>query len=199
FACMRAETTVNAGRKSFFSDQKLALGAVIMLVVGFLSAVPYWATGVNDTGPVKTYELIFPFIMLIVLGIRCAVRKFGVGPVGAFLLGSFLCAAVVFWPPQLVHIYKLGNRVAEPLRLVEYEVDRPALVFVSKIQRSPHASWVHSWPAAKPDLSDSILYVRDLGAAKNRAYWELHPHRHAYRLTSGRSGFQLLALQRAER
>ncbi|UCH85579.1 MAG: hypothetical protein JSW50_07810, partial [Candidatus Latescibacterota bacterium] len=56
FACMRAETTVNTGRKSFFSGQKLALGAVIMLVVGFLSAVPYWATGVNDTGPVKTYE-----------------------------------------------------------------------------------------------------------------------------------------------
>jgi 4-amino-4-deoxy-L-arabinose transferase-like glycosyltransferase len=185
-------------RPIFLTERKVALWAVLMLVVGFLSYVPYWATGVNDTGPVKTYELLLPFIVLIVLGARRGVQKWGLGAIGAFFLASFLCATVVFWPPQLVHVRHVSDRVAEPLRLAESEASQPALIFVSGIQRRPSGSWVYSWPAPRPDLSDRILYVRDVGPSRNSAYWRLHPERHAYRLIVGRNGFQLVPLARRD-
>ena len=87
----------------------------------------------------------------------------------------------MFWPVQIRHLDSLADRIAAPLRFVESEVEVPALVFVSSMQARPRNSWVFGHPNARPDLSDPILFVRDIGRS-NMQYIRLHPERRAYRL-----------------
>ena len=140
-------------------------GAWWMLAVGFAAYVPYWSIGVNDTGPVKTYELLLPFTLLTVAGAREWARSRGPAAPAAWILASFLAGLLVFWPVTIRHLDRLSRGIAAPLEAIEHGVERPAVVFVPDPGLGDGKSWVFGRPNPRPDLSDPVLYVRDLGAA----------------------------------
>jgi hypothetical protein len=160
-----------------------------MLGVGLASYIPYWSIGVNDTGPVKTYELLLPLSVLTILGAERAGR----GAPG-WLAACLIAAAVIFWPPQIQHLRSLAGRVRAPLAAVERDVEPPALVFVKNVQPPARESWVYGRPNPRPDLSDPVLFVRDFGP-ENVRLWRRYPNRRAYRLVYDKeSGFRALPL-----
>jgi hypothetical protein len=163
--------------------------ALTLILGGLLSYLPYWAIGVNDTGPVKTYELLIPLVVFTVAGLRSIPDSWRLSS-GGLVAASVLVGAVGFWPVQISHLAGLRDRIAAPLALVEAEVERPALVFVTNVQARNAGSWVFGRPNPRPDLQDPILYVRDRGP-ENLQYRQLHPGRHAYRLVHDEAGFHL--------
>ncbi len=179
------------------AERSARLGARLacgMLLVGALSYVPYWAIGVNDTGPVKTYEWLLPSVFLTALGLRGLARRVGTGFARGWMAASALAAILVFWPPQLTHLRSVVAAVEDPLELVRSEVEPNALVFVSNVQPPVGRCWVYGRPVPRPDLSDPILYVRDLGE-KNLAFWRIHSDRTPYRLEWREDRFQVLPLR----
>jgi hypothetical protein len=158
------------------------LVAATLVVGGLLSYIAYWSIGVNDTGPVKTYELLLPLGVLVVSGAAHLAGSRGRGPVTAGILAALLVGGSLFWPGRVRDLDRLTARIALPIRVVEETVDPPALVFVERMQPSPNWSWVYGRPNPRPDLSDPILYVRNAGP-ENRLYRAVHPDRNAYRLT----------------
>jgi dolichyl-phosphate-mannose-protein mannosyltransferase len=162
-------------------DPILIRGAWWMLAVGFLAYVPYWSIGVNDTGPVKTYELLLPFTLVSILGLRAWAGRDGAGAPAAGVTASFLVALVFFWPIMIGHLDRLSAGVALPLRAIETGAERPAMVFVPDPGLGNGESWVFGRPNPRPDLSDPVLLVRDLGPA-DRDLLRLFPGRHGYQL-----------------
>ncbi len=156
--------------------------ATAALLVGLLSYVPYWSIGVNDTGPVKTYEMLLPVALLSALGMRRAAERWGLRVVAAGAMASMATALAIFWPPQVQHLRELTAGIAEPWAEVRATVDPPAIVFVNSTQEQPARSWVYGRPNPRPDLSDPILYVADLGTSNVR-FWERHRERRPYRLS----------------
>lgn len=161
--------------------------ALAALGAGILSYIPYWSVGVNDTGPVKAYELLLPATVLATLGLREAARRYGAGIPMAFSAASCLAAGTLFWPGQAAHVREVSGYAAEPLESVRSKVELPALVFVSNVQPPEARTWVFGRPNPKPDLSDPILYVRDLGPT-NLAFWKAHPDRKPYRMQYNEKG-----------
>lgn len=166
----------------------LAWGAGFMVLAGVLSYVPYWAAGVNDTGPLLTYELLLPLGVLVTLG----ARRGGAAGAGGLAAGLVACA-VLFWPVQVRHLRAVTARVRAPLAAVERTVRPPALVFTVTVQGPEPESWVFGHPNPGPDLGDPILYVRDRGPG-NDALRRLHPGRRAYRLDAGPDGPRVVPL-----
>jgi hypothetical protein len=162
----------------------LLRGAGFMILAGLLSHIPYWATGVNDTGPLKTYELLLPLGVLVTAA--AAAGRGGATGAG-WVPAALVATALLFWPVQIRHLRDLTARVRAPLAAVERTVRPPALVFTGAVQPPRPGSWVYGRPNPKPDLSDPILYVRDLGP-RNTALWRAHPERRAYRLDVGPDG-----------
>jgi len=195
YAWMARRTESESSPAGNLPLRTVVAGAMLMLGVGFLSYVPYWSVGVDDTGPVKTYELLLPASVLGVIGLREACRRKGRLAVVGFVLASWVVAAGIFWPPRIRHVHEVTSRVAEPLRLVEKNVRTPALVFVTGMQRPPAGSWVYGFPNPHPDLSDPILYVKDL-EREDLDLLPYYPKRHAYRLVVGDEGFRLVPIPR---
>jgi hypothetical protein len=162
-------------------EARTARLAAAALLVGLVSYIPYWSIGVNDTGPAKAYEMLLPAALLGALGMRRAAERWGLRIVVAGTTASMVTALVIFWPPQVDHLRKLSAGIAEPWATVHATVDPPALVFVNSSQMQPAQSWVYGHPNPRPDLSDPILYVADLGASNVR-FWELHRERRPYQL-----------------
>ena len=160
------------------------------LLVGLASYVPYWSIGVNDTGPVKTFEMLLPVVLLGALGMRRAEERWGLRVVTAGAAASMAAALAIFWPPQVNHLRELSAGIAEPGAAVRAVVQPPAIVFVNSTQTHPARSWVYGRPNPRPDLSDPILYVADLGT-NNVRFWERHRERRPYRL-SARDGRYLV-------
>jgi hypothetical protein len=166
----------------------VAAGAAAMLLAGLLSYVPYWASGVNDTGPLMTYELLLPLGVLLVVGARAAGAAGGAGAAAALA-----AAALLFWPVQVRHLRAVTARVREPLAAVEQTVRPPALVFTVNVQGPEPGSWVFGPPDPDPGLRDPVVYVRDRGV-ENDALRRLHPGRRAYRLDVGGDGPRVVPL-----
>ena len=135
------------------------------------------------TGPVKTYEMLLPVAVLGALGMRRAAERWGLRVVAAGTTASMAAALVIFWPPQVHHLRELSAGIAEPRAVVRTAVDPPAIVFVNSTQDQPAQSWVYGRPNPRPDLSDPILYVADLGTSNVR-FWERHRERRPYRLSA---------------
>ena len=168
-------------------------GAWWMLIVGFVSYVPYWSIGVNDTGPVKTYEILLPFTVLTIEGIRRWTRYHGTATPAAWGLAAFIVALLVFWPVTVEHLDRVSASVAAPLRAIEEGVERPAVVFVPQRGLASGQSWVFGRPNPRPDLSDPVLLVGDLGSA-NLELLRYLPGRHAYRLEAMAGEVRVIAL-----
>jgi len=167
--------------------------AALMVGTGLLSYLFYWSIGVNDTGPVKTYELLLPWLVLTVLGAERAAARWGAPRVGAWALGSTLAAWVLFWPPQIGQLREVSRAVAEPLRVVEEMVEPPAVVFVTNVQFPRGRSWVYGRPNPRPGLDDPVLFLRDLGPKNVEALRRL-PERRAYRLVVKDDRFEVIPL-----
>jgi Dolichyl-phosphate-mannose-protein mannosyltransferase len=162
-------------------DPALVRGAAWMFAVGFLAYVPYWSIGVNDTGPVKTYELLLPFTVLTLYAARrWALARGPAGP-AAWGIAAFLIALVLFWPVMIAHLDRLSAGVAAPLEAIERGVETPAVVFVRDPGLGNGQSWVFGRPNPRPDLSDAILLVRDLGPA-DRELLRMLPGRYGYQV-----------------
>ncbi len=167
-------------------EDPVAWIALAALVLGLLSFMPYWSIGVADPGPVKTFELLLPAVLFTTLGMRRAARRWGLRTVAGAAGGSFLVAFAIFWPPQVQHLRELSLLVREPWAAAEARVKPPAVVFVDPTPPRPARSWVYGRPNPSPDLSDPILYVKDLGS-RNALFHARHPERRPYRM-SMRSG-----------
>jgi hypothetical protein len=172
-----------ARRPERVRDAAPARFAAAALLAGLASYVPYWSIGVNDTGPVKTYEMLLPVALLGAIGLRRASERWGLRFVAAGTAASMATALVIFWPPQVLHLRTLSAGIAEPLAAVEAVVEAPAIVFVNSMQTQPARSWVYGHPNPRPDLSDPVLYVADLGPSNVR-FWERHRERRPYRLSA---------------
>ncbi len=177
------------------SPRRAAVGAGAMLLLGLLAYVPYWSIGVNDTGPVKTYELLLPLTVLIVLGWRSWSRRRGPAVPAAWALASTLAAAILFWPVQITHLRGVSASVAAPLEAVRDQARTPAVVFTPPRPLRPPTSWVFGWPDPSPDLSDPILFVRDFGK-DDALFLRAHPHRTPYRIGYNDGRFVLRPLLR---
>jgi len=171
----------------------LVKGAWWMFAIGFLAYVPYWSIGVNDTGPVKTYELLLPFSVLTIEGIRRWAKARGPEGPATWGVASFLAALVVFWPVTIAHLDRLSAGVAAPLTAIERGVERPAVVFVRDPGLGNGQSWVFGRPNPRPDLSDPVLIVRDLGPA-NRELLRALPGRHGYELELMPGDYRVVAI-----
>jgi hypothetical protein len=169
--------------------------AAAMVGTGLLSYLFYWSIGVSDTGPVKTYEILIPFCVLTVLGLKRWSERRGAGEPASWAVASLIAALVVFWPPQLTHLRSLTEAVAAPYRAVERVVEPPAVVFTDGVQPPRPVSWVFGTRDPHPDLSDPVLFVRDLGV-RNRDFWEAHPERRPYLLRYNEDRFEVVPLFR---
>lgn len=172
--------------------------SAILLVGGMLSYIAYWSLGVMDTGPVKTYELLLPGMILALAGLRFARDRFGSRIVLAASLASCLVATAVLFPFQTRHLRALTDVIQAPHREVAKTVEPPAIVFVEGMQRPPYNSWVFGRPNPSPDLQDPILFVRDAGA-QNQVFLEAHPGRRGYRLSLTGNQPVVLPLQNRRR
>lgn len=152
-----------------------------LVIVGLLGYAAYWSVGVNDTGPVKAYELLLPWTVLLVAALRGLAARWGPGAAGAWALAGLVVAALAFWPGRIQHLESIAERVRLPYREVERVVEPPAVVFTANVQPTPPWSWVFGRPNPSPGLDDPILYVRDGGPA-NADFMRRFPGRRPYRL-----------------
>ncbi len=192
FSSRGVDTPPAAGR---LSETLYARAAALMMGVGLFSYLFYWSIGVNDTGPVKTYEILIPFCVLSVIGLKRWSERRGPAEPAAWVAASVTAAFLVFWPPQVTHLRALTRAVAEPYRAVAAAVEPPAIVFTEGVQPPEPVSWVFGTPDPRPDLSDPILFVRDLGG-RNREFWEAHRERRPYLLRYNEGRFQVVPLFR---
>jgi hypothetical protein len=173
--------------------RRLVRGTWWMFAVGFAAYIPYWSIGVNDTGPVKMYELLLPFTVLTIEGIRRWANARGPREPAAWGVAAFIVALAMFWPVTVAHLDRLSASVAAPLDAIERGVERPAVVFVHDPGLATGQSWVFGRPNPRPDLSDPILIVRDLGPA-DRDLLRLLPGRRGYALELMPGDYRVVAI-----
>jgi len=174
-------------------NRRMVRGTWWMFAVGFAAYVPYWSIGVNDTGPVKLYELLLPYTVLTIEGIRRWTNAQSPRKPAAWGVAAFIIALAMFWPVTVAHLDRLSANVAAPLRAIERGVEPPAVVFVRDPGLANGQSWVFGRPNPRPDLSDPILIVRDLGPA-NRDLMRLLPGRRGYALELMPGDYRVVAI-----
>jgi 4-amino-4-deoxy-L-arabinose transferase-like glycosyltransferase len=150
----------------------------------------YFWPGISDTGPVNYYLLLLPLVVLSALGLGALGERLQAAPQvarrrlpGAAAAALLAVATFTFWPVQLQALRTLGRAVSEPYRLLATGTVHNALVF-TPYYLNPDApkSWVAGRRNNSPELDDDVLYVRDLGPARDFKLMAMHPERSAYRL-----------------
>ncbi len=157
----------------------LAPAGVVLLFA--VTTVP----SINVVGPVHYAELIAPLVLVSASGIEELAQwvrtrlHASPGRVLGLPIAATLCALVLYAP---LYVGSLGamTRVARaPYDLVETARLERAVVFVRSLGALdfPPWSWAYSPRNPSPDLTDPVLYVRDLGEARNRVLIQLMPDR----------------------
>ena len=159
----------------------MVTGSWILLLGGLTGYMLYWSVGVNDSGPVKLYELLVPLALLTVTGLSdLSRRRPGLGPGLAVMFT--VVSLIVFVPRCVHHMHRVAGRIQMPLEAVAQQVDTPAVVFVREMQPRPFWSWVFGRPNPDPDFSAPIVYLRDQGSGNQIARKRFLNHK-AYRLS----------------
>jgi len=157
---------------------------------------------INATGPAHYSELAAPLVMLSASGLEQLVQRgrnwtpAGDATVLGLVLAAVICAAVVFIP-----VYGKGLRATSLIARLPYTlVERPgldrAIVFVHSLpslQWSPGA-WVYFHRNNQPDLSDRVLFVKDLGV-RNQDLIRHFPDRTPYGMGVRGTDLLLVPLQ----
>jgi len=157
----------------------LAPAGVVLLFA--VTTVP----SINVVGPVHYAELIAPLVLVSASGIEELAQwvrtrlNASAGRILALPIAATLCALVLY-APLYVGSLSATTRVARaPYDLVEAARLERAVVFVRSLGALdfPPWSWAYDPRNPSPDLTDPVLYVRDLGEPRNRVLIRFMPDR----------------------
>jgi Dolichyl-phosphate-mannose-protein mannosyltransferase len=164
----------------------LAAIPVVSLVWYGVMAVPTVAA----VGPVYYAETIVPLVILTASGIERAVAfaRHHLGdawPTRALIVApvaGILACLLAFVPFEVISLRLMADIARAPYDLAEEQRLDHAVVFVRDLpalQQAPGA-WVYYHRNASPDLSDPVLFVRDLGPERNLLLMTYLPDRTPY-------------------
>ena len=167
------------GRPKLIQDRLLIS---VVATFGFLYLF-YHGMGVSDTGPVYCFELIG---VLVILSSRTmhklnhVIREnwpAGRNFLSAFLLLSFVFAALTYDLEKFVQVRTLTTAIREPYVTIASTGIHNAVVF---IQSLPNKGFVYGYRNNSPDFNDDILLCRLLDSDKNAAVMDRYPDRSYY-------------------
>ena len=186
------------------SPQAWALASMPVIAFGWygLVAVPT----VNAVGPVYYAETIVPLVVLTASGFeRLVVRarerlgeiRLTRALIAAPLAGALVCL-LAFMPFELASLRLMADVTQAPYDLVESRGLDNALVFVRSLPALSvvPGSWAYYHRNNSPDLRDRVLFVRDLGAERNKELMRYLPDRTAYLMGMAKQDLVLVPLER---
>jgi hypothetical protein len=159
----------------------LLLGPAAVILLFAVTTVP----SINVVGPVHYAELIAPLVLVSASGIeelaQCARGRLHVsaGRVLGLPIAATLCALLLYLPLYVGSLGAMARVARAPYDLVESARLDHALVFVRSLGalQFPPGSWAYYPRSPSPGLTDRVLYVRDLGEARNRELMRFMPDR----------------------
>jgi hypothetical protein len=160
----------------------LAPAGVVLLFA--VTTVP----SINVVGPVHYAELIAPLVLVSGSGIERLAEwvrarlDASPGRILALPIAATLCVLVLYLPLYVGSLRAMASVARAPYDLVSAaRLDR-AVVFVRSLGALDFApgSWAYYPRNASPALDDPILYVRDLGEARNRDLFRFLPDRRPF-------------------
>ena len=157
----------------------LSPAAVILLFA--VTTVP----SINVVGPVHYAELIPSLILVSASGLEEATQwvrtrlRVNAGRVLGLSIGAILCSLILYVPLYVGSLRTMAVLARAPYDLVEAARLNHAVIFVRSLGALdfPPWSWAYYPRNPSPDLSDPVLYVLDLGEARNRALIRFMPDR----------------------
>lgn len=147
-------------------------------------------TNVYALGPTHYAEIAVFVALLSASGLEQLAERARRWPAGerwsrfvmAVPMGSVLCMLLVFLPVHAASLREMSLIARAPYDLVEgVGLDR-AVVFVESLpalQVFPGA-WVYFYRNPRPDLQDPVLFVRDMGPARDARLMQEFPDRRGY-------------------
>ena len=172
------------------SGRTWALAAIPLVGIvgyGLLIGMPTLAS----VGPVYYAELIVPVTILSASGIERVITwsraRFGEGQATRMLVAwptaLVLACLTVFVPVQLASLRLMADISRSPYDLVERHGLAQAIVFVHSLPALAGirpGAWVYYHRNNSPDLSDPVLFVKDLGPEANRRLLAYLPDRQPF-------------------
>ena len=152
---------------------RLAASAVLVFVSFAASAVPT----VAPVGPVYYGELIPVLALLSASGWAVVTSWVSLGnwrrlagSTAVYPVAAILFALLTFVPTQAWWLWRSSRVVSVPYRVAESQHLSNALVFVDKMPSRvlPPHSWAYFHRNPAPDLTDPVIWVKDLGDERNR-------------------------------
>ncbi|MFQ5519822.1 MAG: glycosyltransferase family 39 protein [Candidatus Methylomirabilia bacterium] len=187
-------------RRSAEGLTMLLAGAGVVLAYALIAG-----PSIDVAGPVQYAELAAPLVMLSASGIDQIIERVrgqtGRAGVGGFtlgaVLGGILCAAIAFVPIHASSLRTMSAFVRAPYDLAEEPGLDNAVIFVQSLPAfyAPTGAWVHSHRNNSPDLTDRVLFVRDLGPDKDEELIRYLPDRAPYLLSMQGSELTLVPLK----
>jgi hypothetical protein len=174
-------------RRSGRSVTLAAVAVAPFICYGFAAV-----SNITAVGPVYYTEVIVPLTLLTASGFTVAVEFVRCHLADDRALTMLLLwpraaiagALLTFFPLQAFSLSLMADVAREPYLMVEKEGLHNAVVFVESLpamHRRPW-SWAYFHRNNSPDLSDDVLYVKDLGPEKNRLLIDYLPQRKPYRM-----------------
>lgn len=169
--------------------------AWMVAAIPLLGVVGYGlSTGVPtlaSVGPVYYAELIVPVVILSASGIERVIALtrtwFGDGPATRMLVAwppaLVVACLIAFVPVQLASLQLMADIARAPYDLVEQRRLDNAVVFVHSLpplNGVRPGAWVYYHRNNSPDLSDRVLFVRDLGSEANGRLLSYLPDRQPF-------------------
>jgi Dolichyl-phosphate-mannose-protein mannosyltransferase len=159
----------------------LLLGPAAVVLLYAATTVP----SINVVGPVHYAELIAPLVLLSASGIEELARWVrgrlaeSAGRILALPLAAILCALLLYLPLYVGSLSAMAQLARAPYDLVESARLDHAVVFVRSLGalQFPPGSWAYYPRNPSPGLTDRVLYVRDLGEARNHDLMRFMPDR----------------------
>lgn len=165
-----------------------ALASIPIITLGWygLVAVP----SVAAVGPVYYAETIVPLVILTASGLERVIvlarTRLGETRLTCALIAApiagIVASLLAFVPFQAASLRLMADVTRAPYDLVESRGLDNALVFVRSLPALSVApgSWAYYHRNNSPDLSDRVLFVRDLGPEKNKELMRYLPGRTPY-------------------
>lgn len=176
----------------FFKPNRLALLAAGLVAATAVLFACFAIPTVAPVGPVYYGESIPILAMLSASGVERAVewardRLARPTLAAALAVGPLCCTALglaTFLPPQLVGLERSAAIVRLPYDLTEELGPERAVIFAGELPTRAIQpwSWAYYHRSADPDLADQVIFVRDLGAERNRAFLAWLRDRRGYTL-----------------
>jgi hypothetical protein len=161
---------------------------------------------VAAVGPVYYAETIVPLVILTASGLERVIvlARAHLGPTRlthgliAAPLVATVASLLAFVPFQAASLGLMADVTQAPYDLVESRGLDKAIVFVHSLPSMSVApgSWAYYHRNNSPDLSDRVLFVRDLGPEKDRELIRYLPDRTPYLMQMRGPELVLVPLQR---